>query len=228
MMQVFRHRSDALAGWFNERPIRERALLTVTAFVAVLFIGWKLAVAPVIEGNHQLGARQASLSNAHASLLDKKAGLEEQLASDPSKVLQNQLEDRQQRLDQLNNELAETTGRLVAPQAMVVLLRDMLVAQDQLELLAVNLLAPVPVFDRQSSGAGDGQNEMIEPLLFAHDVEIVVRGGYMDVLGYLETLEAMNAGLGWLLLEYDSNNYPSSEVRIHVRTLSIDRAWLGV
>jgi MSHA biogenesis protein MshJ len=228
MMQVFRQQFDALASGFNERPIRERALLTITAFVAVLFIGWKLAIAPIIASNNQLEARQASLSDIRASLLEQKAGLEEQLASDPSQVLRNQLGDRQQRLDKLNSELAETTGRLIAPPAMVVLLRDMLAAQDQLELLAVNLLAPVSVFDGQPNSAGDDQNEMIEPLLFAHDVEIVLRGGYMDVLGYLETLEAMDARLGWLLLEFDSNNYPNSEVRIRVRTLSMDRAWLGV
>jgi MSHA biogenesis protein MshJ len=50
----------------------------------------------------------------------------------------------------------------------------------------------------------------------------------MDVLGYLETLEAMDARLGWVLLEYDSSDYPDNEVRIRVRTLSLDRAWLGV
>lgn len=232
MTPGFRQQFDQGAAWFNERPFRERALLTITALVVVLFAGWELAVAPVVAGNEQLQSRLVSLSDTQASLLEQQELLTEQLASDPSKVLRNQLAARQQRLERLNNELAETTGRLIAPRAMVVLLRDMLAAQDELELLGVDLLAPVPVFDRQSDSARDGAEEgndgSAEPLLFAHDAEIVLRGGYMDVLGYLQTLEAMDARLGWVLLDYDSSNYPDNEVRIRVRTLSLDRAWLGV
>jgi len=230
MMQAFRQQFDKGAVWFNERPIRERALLTITALTVVLFAGWKLAIAPVTAGNEQLRARQVSLSDTRASLLNQQERLTEQLASDPSQVLRNQLAARQQRLERLNNELAETTGRLIAPQAMVVLLRNMLAAQDQLELLAVDLLAPVPVFDRQPDSVGNSSrnDEPAEPLLFAHDAEIVLSGGYMDVLAYLKTLEAMDARLGWVLLEYNSSDYPDNEVRLRVRTLSLDRAWLGV
>ncbi len=230
MMQAFRQQFDKGAVWFNERPIRERALLTITALTVVLFAGWKLAIAPVTAGNEQLRARQVSLSDTRASLLNQQERLTEQLASDPSQVLRNQLAARQLRLERLNNELAETTGRLIAPQAMVVLLRNMLAAQDQLELLAVDLLAPVPVFDRQPDSVGNSSrnDEPAEPLLFAHDAEIVLSGGYMDVLAYLKTLEAMDARLGWVLLEYNSSDYPDNEVRLRVRTLSLDRAWLGV
>lgn len=231
MTSALRQQFDQGAAWFNERPIRERALLTITALVVVLFAGWELAVAPVVASNEQLRSRLVSLSDSRASLMEQQGLLTEQLATDPSQVLRNQLAARQQRLERLNNELAETTGRLIAPRAMVLLLRDMLAAQDKLELLGVDLLAPVPVFDRQSGSTlenASGNDESAEPLLFAHDAEIVLRGGYMDVLAYLETLEAMDARLGWVLLEYDSSDYPDNEVRIRVRTLSLDRAWLGV
>ncbi|HEY9118738.1 MAG TPA: MSHA biogenesis protein MshJ [Marinobacter sp.] len=224
MTAVIRQQFAQGAAWFNERPVRERVLLTVTALVVLLFMGWELAVAPVLAGNEQLRYRQVSLSDTRSALMEQQTLLSEQLASDPSQVLRDQLAARQQRLERLNNELAETTGRLIAPRAMVVLLREMLAAQDKLELLEVELLSPVPVFDRPS----DSASESSEPLLFAHDAEIILRGGYMDVLDYLETLEAMDARLGWVLLDYDSSNYPDNQVRIRVRTLSLDRAWLGV
>ncbi len=230
MTPAYRQQLEKCTAWFNERPVRERVLLTVTALVVVLFVGWELAVAPVMAGNDQLRSHQVSLVDTRESLMEQQGLLKEQLASDPSQVLRNQLAARQQRLERLNDELAETTGRLIAPRAMVVLLRDMLAAQDKLELLGVDLMAPVPVFDRESRSAGDEDNkdETREPLLFAHDAEIVLRGGYMEVLAYLETLEAMDTRLGWVLLEYDSSDYPDNQVRIRVRTLSLDRAWLGV
>ncbi|KPQ01968.1 type II secretion system protein M [Marinobacter sp. HL-58] len=229
MTPVFRQSLDQGAAWFNERPIRERVLLTVTALVVVLFAGWELAVAPVVASNEQHRARQVSLDDTRTSFLEQQERLTEQLASAPSQVLRDQLAARQQRLERLNDELAETTGRLIAPRAMVVLLRDMLAAQDKLELLGMDLLAPEPVFDGKTEQAGeDNGRESEEPLLFAHDAEITLRGDYMDVLAYLETLEAMDARLGWVLMEYDSDDYPDNEVRIRVRTLSLDRAWLGV
>ncbi|MDL0433301.1 MSHA biogenesis protein MshJ [Marinobacter sp. TBZ242] len=230
MTPAFRQQLDRGTEWFNGRPVRERLLLVVTAVVVILFAGWELAVAPVKAANEQLRFRQIALSDTRASLTEEQEVLTAQLASDPSQVLREQLAAREQRLDRLNRELAETTGRLIAPRAMVGLLRDMLTAQGKLELLGLELMAPVAVFESEPDDTGDqaGGGQAAEPLLFAHDAEIAVRGDYMDVLAYLETLEAMDARLGWVLLEYDSSDYPDNEVRIRVRTLSLDRAWLGV
>jgi len=232
MTSAFRQQYDKGAIWFNERPIRERVMITVTAVVLVLFVGWELLVTPVVSTNDRLRSSMMSLSDAQASLLEQQQLLTAQLSSDPSQELRDRLAARQQRLERLDAELAETTGRLIAPRAMVGLLRDMLAAQDKLELLGVELMAPVPVFE---DGPGEPENpkdsdesEAREPLLFAHDVEIAIRGGYMDVLAYLETLESMDARLGWVLLDYDASEYPHNDIRIRVRTLSLDRAWLGV
>ncbi|WP_421841145.1 type II secretion system protein GspM [Marinobacter algicola] len=232
MKQDFRQQFDRGATWFNDRPVRERAMITVTAVVLVLFVGWELCVAPVMSRNDQLRSRLDSLANTQASLLEQQQVLTARLSSDPSLQMRDRLAARQQRLDQLDEELAETTGQLIAPRAMVGLLRDILAAQDELELLGVELMPPVPVFEDGPGEAGDANsnddNDTREPLLFAHDAEIAIRGGYLNVLAYLETLETMDARLGWVLLDYDVSEYPNNEIRVRVRTLSLDRAWLGV
>ncbi|EDM47490.1 type II secretion system protein GspM [Marinobacter algicola] len=232
MKQDFRQQFDRGATWFNDRPVRERAMITVTAVVLVLFVGWELCVAPVMSRNDQLRSRLDSLANTQASLLEQQQVLTARLSSDPSLQIRDRLAARQQRLDQLDEELAETTGQLIAPRAMVGLLRDILAAQDELELLGVELMPPVPVFEDGPGEAGDANsnndNDTREPLLFAHDAEIAIRGGYLNVLAYLETLETMDARLGWVLLDYDVSEYPNNEIRVRVRTLSLDRAWLGV
>jgi MSHA biogenesis protein MshJ len=38
----------------------------------------------------------------------------------------------------------------------------------------------------------------------------------------------MDDRLGWVSLDYEMLEYPDNEIRIRVRTLSLDRAWLGV
>jgi MSHA biogenesis protein MshJ len=232
MTHAFRQQFDRGLAWFNGRPVRERAIITVTAAVLVLFVGWELCVAPVMGRNDQLRSRLDSLANTQALLLEQQQVLTARLSSDPSQHMRDRLAARQQRLDQLDAKLAETTGQLVAPRAMVGLLRDILAAQDELELLGVELMPPVPVFEdgpgMPEDTGSNNEKETREPLLFAHDAEIAIRGGYMEVLAYLETLEAMDARIGWVLLDYDVSEYPDNEIRVRVRTLSLDRAWLGV
>jgi MSHA biogenesis protein MshJ len=224
------------AGLFNERPIRERAMLTVTSIVLISFVVWELAVTPVLTDNDRLASQLERLDQQQRTLSEQQQALTLQLSSDPSLQLRERLTSRQARLDRLDAELAETTGKLIAPRAMVRLLQDMLVAQEKLELVAVELLPPTPIFDeaadsqRQADGSGgtsDG-NPVTGPLLYAHDVELVIRGGYMEVVNYVDTLESMDNRLGWVSLDYQMREYPDNEIRIRVRTLSLDQAWLGV
>lgn len=225
------------AGWFNERPIRERVLITLTGLVLVLVLVWELAITPVMTGNARLTSQLDSLQQQQQALLDQQQMFTERLSSDPSQQLRARLASRQARLDRLDAELSQTTGRLIAPRAMVRLLQDMLVAQKDLELVGVELLAPTAIFDRPSEqnqgapvadAAADADAQASEPLLYAHDVELVIRGGYLDVLNYVEALESMDDRLGWVSLDYQMLEYPNNEIRIRVRTLSLDQAWLGV
>ncbi|MGM0769341.1 MAG: type II secretion system protein GspM [Pseudomonadota bacterium] len=219
-----------LSTLFNERPVRERALLTVTALVLILLVGWELAVAPVLADNDRVRGQIDTLAVNQQRLLDQQQTLTAQLENDPSRELKRLLDTRRQRLARLDAEIAETTGRLIPPRDMVALLRTILAAQNKLELLGVSLKTPEPVYPEAPSGdeAAADAAEQAEPLLFAHDVEIVLSGSYLDVLGYLEQLERMDERLGWVQLEYDAGAYPDGEARIRVRTLSLERAWLGV
>ena len=85
---------------------------------------------------------------------------------------------------------------------------------------------PTPVYDGAQPEAGNRQ--AAEPLLYAHDVELTIRGGYLDVLAYLQRLETMDERLGWIQLDYQAGAWPKGEATIRVRTLSLDAAWLGV
>ncbi|MCM0610887.1 MSHA biogenesis protein MshJ [Marinobacter sediminum] len=218
------------ATWFNERPIRERVLITATVLVLFAFLGWELGIAPAQETQQRLENRQQTLSDSRNSLLAQQESLNQQLATDPSRVLRDQLKARQARLDRLNRQIAETTGQLIAPKAMVSLLREMLAAQKSLKLQAMELKTPTPVFAPASGSPGTestGQ-QTDDPLLYAHDVELKIEGSYLEVLSYLEHLETLDERLGWVVLEYDAENWPRGEAVIQVRTLSLEPAWLGV
>lgn len=220
-----------LGGWFNDRPARERVLLLVTVLVVLLFAGWELALAPVSQEIRDLENRRVLAETRQADLLSRQQELEQILAQDPSAELRQRLEQRQRRLDRLDQQVAETAGQLIAPRAMVALLREMLAAQNNLTLQALELKTPEPVYAEpgmSASGTDGASGQQPEPLLFSHSVELRLQGGYLDVLAYLERLEAMDHRLGWVRLSYEATSWPAGEAVIEVRTLSLEKAWLGV
>ncbi|MBZ2170205.1 MSHA biogenesis protein MshJ [Marinobacter sp. F4216] len=217
------------ADWFNARPLRERGLITATALIACLFVGWELGVAPALKQKEALASQLSVLFSSHERLLMQQQNLNDQLATDPSLELRQELAARQGRLDQLEQQIADSTAKLIAPKAMVSLLRDMLSAQQSLRLESLELKSPEPVFAPAVASAGDTETPADrEPLLFAHDVELKIRGSYLDVLAYLERLESLDERLGWVTFEYDANAWPAGEAMIRVRTLSLEPVWLGV
>ncbi|MCG7201400.1 MSHA biogenesis protein MshJ [Marinobacter pelagius] len=220
-----------LGQWFNDRPSRERLLLLLTLLVVVVFAGWEFALAPLARDVRSLESRQALAEMRQTDLLARQQELEQVLAQDPSAELRQRLQQRQRRLEQLDQQVTETAGQLIAPRAMVALLREILVVQEGLTLQEMELKTPEPIYaESGTSGSGtDGAAEaQPEPLLFAHTVELRVQGGYLEVLAYLERLEAMDDRLGWVRLKYDATTWPAGEAVIEVRTLSLDKAWLGV
>jgi MSHA biogenesis protein MshJ len=229
-MNKFQQRFEAGAAWFNERPVRERALIMVTACVLLFVIGWELLVTPVLAEKQQLNNRLQTLATTRDNLLGEQETLSAQLASDPSAELRKRLQARQARLDRLDQQISETTNQLIAPRDMVALLRNMLAAQEELTLESLVLRTPEPVYQGEASTESENteDSEAREPLLYAHDVELTVSGGYLDVLHYLEKLETMDERLGWLQLNYEAGEWPGGEARIRVRTLSLEAAWLGV
>lgn len=220
---------ERAAEWYNLRPIRERALILLTALVLLLVLAWELGITPLQQRHQSLENRIQALSVSRDDLLAQQQSLNQQLATDPSRAMRDQLNARQQRLDRLNRQIADTTGQLIAPKAMVALLRDILAAQDSLELQALELQTPTPVFaPEEAAQSSQEQQASPEPLLYAHDVELRIRGSYLDVLNYLKRLEAMDERLGWIKLQYSAGEWPSGEAIIRVQTLSLDQAWLGV
>ena len=218
------------SAWYNDRPVRERLLIAVTTCVLVFVIGWELLVAPTLAERQRLDNRIQTLSSNRDNLLAEQQTLNSQLANDPSAELRERLKVRQNRLERLNQQISETTDQLIAPRDMVALLRNMLAAQQDLALESLVLHQPLPVFDREKGDntADESGSEQPEPLLYAHDVALTISGGYLDVMNYLEKLEAMDERLGWLQLSYETGNWPEGTATIRVRTLSLEAAWLGV
>lgn len=211
--------------WFDERPLRERGLVLLTLFVLILFAGFELWIASGMERAARAKSQLQDAQTEHDGLMARRAELQQQLEEDPSADLLRILKARQQRLERIDQQIAETTGELIPPRDMVAMLQGMLATEQSLTLKGVQLLPPQPIY---GDGGDEEENTDRQPLLYAHEVDITVGGGYLEVLAYLERLEALDERLGWVMVNYDVGEWPDGTAIIRVRTLSLEPAWLGV
>lgn len=63
-------------------------------------------------------------------------------------------------------------------------------------------------------------------LLYRHGVEITVRGNYLDMIDYMNSLEMLPTQLFWGGAHLEVEEYPTSRLTLTLYTLSLDSKWL--
>jgi len=111
---------------------------------------------------------------------------------------------------------------------MLEALRDVLNKQQGLRLVSMRNL-PVTSL---ATPSGDTKAAESKPVAsggpYVHSLELVVEGSYLDVLRYLQSVEALPWRFYWQVLELKTTEYPLNRVRVRLNTLSMDKEWLGV
>ncbi|MNL80209.1 hypothetical protein D3C87_2070030 [compost metagenome] len=57
-------------------------------------------------------------------------------------------------------------------------------------------------------------------------MEVVLQGGYLDMLDYMESLENAPQQLFWGRAQLDARNYPTASLTLTLYTLSLDEKWM--
>lgn len=219
---------------FVERPLRERTIIVVTLVVGVVVLGWALLIDPAVQQSARLEKQLNTRAAEQAQLLRQLTGLQEQMARDPNAPLRQRLERLKRDLQQVEASLARLSARLVSPEAMVDLLKRILARQDSLQLLTVEHFRPEPLrppgeeAGEERAGQEKAADHAEGAAVFAHEVEITVTGDYFSVLDYLRALESLDQRLIWQRLDYEVEDWPRARAAIRVRTLSLEKEWLGV
>lgn len=63
-------------------------------------------------------------------------------------------------------------------------------------------------------------------LLFRHGVEIVLQGGYLDMIAYMQALEALPVQLFWGAARLDAQQYPEARLTLTLYTLGLNEKWM--
>jgi MSHA biogenesis protein MshJ len=226
--------------------LRERAIIFAMAALILMVLVNSALLEPQF-------AKQKKLSQRIKQDQSVMTGLQTQIQAkmvaneiDPDKANKLLLQEKQEQVAQLKSALRDLEKEMVSPDRMSSLLEDILKRNHALRLVSLKTLDVSPLAEQtraeeklidnarsaiksmaQSTVKGKAEDSVTNTV-YKHGVEIVVQGGYLDLVSYLAQLEAMPWQLLWAKAKLDADDYPRSTLTLTLYTLSLDKKWLNL
>lgn len=208
-------RLQALVSRIDALSLRERALVA-GMLVAVLWSLWNALLMAPLKAQSAERVRQAAEVQARLDALSAAATA---LAGQTPELIapRQQAQDLEAEIAALDAQLGVAASGVIAPQHMTQVLGELLRQRPGLTLVSMRSLPPVAV--KQSGSNAEAA--------WRHGIEIVVDGGYLETLRYLEAIEAMPHRINWDSVELQTVAHPVNRTRIVVQTLGLAEDLLG-
>ncbi|MDX1303786.1 MSHA biogenesis protein MshJ [Photobacterium sp.] len=209
------HGWQPLSDRFDLLTHREKMLILLSGWVALLFVGFVLFVEPqmkdVLSAKRQIVsvASELTASNNQITLIERK------LKSDPNNEVESKIAALKQQNQTLDEQLRDRVASLVTPVQMSGLMEEVLRRSERLQLMALASQPPVQLI----SGDDEGY--------FIHPVRLTLRGRYFDVVNYLRQLEALPVKYYWQSFNYQVDKYPFASIQLEVYTLGESKDFIG-
>ena len=220
---------------------RERWITFAALLVAVYALLNAILLSPVLTRMHSLSNELQTDQTQIQSLTQQLDAYSHNPAVDPDALNKERIAKLQANLQQLETQLNSLQTRLISPEKMPELLRNLLKKNGKLKLIELTTLptkgllkaaaddvktsSQTVVADTQSQAI---KNTQTESPVFKHGVEITVEGRYLDLLDYVTELEKMPWHILWSKVDLTVKDYPINQLKLTVYTLSLDKTWLSI
>ena len=212
--QEFANRIDAMS-------LRERALIFITLLVALYFLAVNVLFGPLNVEKDRL-QQQVNQKRQETQVLEMQVQALVGTGEHPDAAKRKQLEALQETLKTMDAELARATSGLVTPREMARLVEQMLLKNRGLQVMKVESIPATPLLNVIEKAVSSG------PMVYKHGMNIEVKGGYLDILRYLKSLEALPWKVFWGKVTLKTEKYPDSRASVLIYTLSTREAWIGL
>lgn len=218
-----------LAGRFDGLARRERLLVFTAVAALIAGMTFLLAVDPALLRARALRGAIAERQLQLSSLRAIETELSTRLAQDVNAPVRAELQQADQALSAIEGEIQVFHRTLIPAQAMAQVLGGLLQRQSGIRLVSLRNLAPEPLTAERETreGASAAAKAKRPALLYRHGIELVVEGGYFDLLNYLTLLEKQSWRMLWSETRLTAR-YPVSRLHLKLHTLSLDESWLSV
>ena len=246
---------DQLAARVDALSLRERVMVFGACAALLLFLLYSLFLNPLFARQQRLTAslaeQQQMMAGIDAEILQKITAS----SIDPNAQERAELEKVRQEVSRLGHTLRSTQAGLVAPERIVYLLESLLKQHARLKVDSLKTLQTIPLGDDIASAPAPaaGLTQVAPtpasapalpvnpaatpaatpavkppPLLYRHGVEVVLQGSYIDMVNYMEALEAMPTRVFWGKAEMSVARYPQASLKLTLYTLSLDNKWIAL
>lgn len=223
--------------------LRERVI--IFAMVAILLIALMnaLFLDPLFTRQKQLSG-QLKTEQVLVTQIQTQVRQAIMVRNDPDAGTRERLNAVKQELSQMQTVLLDMQKGLVSPDKMTLLLEDILKRNGKLRLLSLKTLASTnltePLANEVKAGAeksiptasaatkNAAEHQPVAGSVYKHGVEIVVQGGYPDMVNYMAQLEAMPWQLFWGKAKLNVDEYPKATLTLTLFTMSLDKKWLNL
>ncbi len=239
----WRQSAKQLADRIDALSLRERTLFFVGILVVPIVIAMNFLFAPLRSEQLRLEKQIASRLGQARDLDTEGNALLTSRMDHPDAIVRAQIAQLQEQLRTSRGTLSVITHGLVSPKEMARLVREVLAKNGALQLVSIENLPPLPLSEphpdntvktlpsRAIAGVAAPTNPTdvsAAPVLYLHGMRIVLKGRYIDIVRYLQSLEALHWKMFWGNLNLKVEHYPVSEVTLVIYTLGFNRAWIGM
>lgn len=209
---------------FDAYSLRERLLLLL-CLLALLVGVWQLAFALPQEKHRE--QMQGELAQVKTDIQAQEAQ-RQAFTSASQGTEDSELARLENRLEELNRQLASLSQGLVEARQLPEILQQVLISTTDVRL---HRLRTLPVrelqLQRLETEAEATETERATGI-FQHRVELEVSASYFQLLALLQRLEGLRWRFYWDSLDYQRDDYPRGDIRLRVHTLTAEEGLLGV
>jgi MSHA biogenesis protein MshJ len=214
--------------------LRERLFL-FAAMLTVLAGAWEALLAAPLSAREEIAGQKIKTLHERLETLNQSVAVAAEGISEGMPGQLDRLRALRARVTEGDAAVRVYTSDLVDPREMRLVLEELIRRQSGLRLLAATNLPPQPLFEDKEHAGGadkaapaDDATSSSAPKLYRHSLVLRVEGSYLDCLGYLQAIERLPWHLYWARFELKAGDFPTNTYLIEVRTLSLDKEWIGV
>ena len=217
------------AAKLDDLTLRERGLAFVVAAALVVVLVYATALQPLLREQRSSLERIKLNQGQLKSIDDELVKGAQSSAQDPQAA-------KRERIRKLEADLAIAEKRLaqrrdaeqLSPEQLTQLLQDVLGRNGNLRVLALRVLPGASLAPPATPANGQQPRAPKLPagLFYRHGVEVEMTGTYLELLRYLEKVEALPWRLAWTNVELKTTTYPQVHLNATLYTVSPSPALL--
>ncbi len=215
-IKLYARRFDAL------KP-RERCLVAFTLLAAIGFLWWNYHADPMMRKIETLQTENLRIGTDTGATSIALRDIRKRIADGVHREKEKQLTLLGDQLDKLEEQLRVKTIELIDPEKMFLLMNQLIYRDSQLKLLGLRRREVKPAIPPLDPAKPDET-----PGIYRHVLEIEFTGSYLDILDYMQSMEALDWKLLWDEIEINGGEHPKVTVKLVMSTLSIHKQWVGI